>query len=288
MSKICIVLANFGTTHIEGLKGILNIKNHINDKFKNIPVKITFTSNIIRRVWKKRRENFNEWIDKGVPYEILNVKGIVATIGDCIEEEIKNIIVQPTHLFYMEQVHDLYSYINAFKSIKTMKKKWLPFDNIVMGRPALGMFSEKYNYIDDIRRAVKALKKDIDLAKMNNSSLLYMAHGNKDFPNGIFYEIESIFNETFPEINTVFACIEGKPSLSEAIKKIKSKNILLKPFMVVAGTHAKEDMKGWKGILKNMNFNVNDILEGLGEIDEFAKIYVNHINDVINDLKFLE
>ena len=287
MCKTCIILANFGTTQINGLKAILNIENVIKEAFPHIPVKITFTSNIIRKVWKKRNSQKDEWRKKGIPEKILNVKGIISTIGEAVEEEFENIIVQPTHIFYMEQVHDLFSYIKAFQSIKTMQKKWMPFKKIVMGRPALGMFSENHFYVDDIINGLKTLKDDVLLARDKNSDLLYMAHGNEKFPLGIFYEIEVIFNEIFPEINTIFACVEGKPSLEEALKKIKSKNILLKPFMIVAGIHAKEDMMDWEKILLDKGYNVESIMEGLGEKKEFAEIFVKHIKDIAleNDIE---
>ncbi len=283
MSNTCIIIANFGTTQLDGLKAILNIEKVIKNEFPYIPVKITFTSNIIRKIWKERKKEAQIWIEKGVPEYIINVKGIISTIGEAIEEEFENIIVQPTHIFYMEQVHDLFSYIKAFQSIKTMQKRWMPFKKIVMGRPALGMFSEKYFYSEDIKKGLECLKEDVKIAKNNNSTLFYMAHGNEKFPLGIFYEIEATFNQMYPEINTVFACVEGKPSFEEAVKKIKTKDILLKPFMIVAGTHAEEDMNEWKEILHSKGYNVEMIKKGLGENNQFAMIFVEHIRNIAED-----
>ncbi len=283
MSKTYIILANFGSTQLNGLKAILNIEKAIKDEFPNIPVKITFTSNIVRKIWRKRKNEAEKWIAKGVPEKILNVKGVIPTIGDIIEEEYENIIVQPTHIFYMEQVHDLFSIVKAFQSINTMQKKSKPFKKIVMGRPALGMFSEKYHYVEDIKKAVKTLIEDVEFAKRKNSLLLYMAHGNEKFPSGIFYEVEKIFNEIFPEIDTFFSCVEGRPNFNEVLKKLNNKNVVLKPFMMVAGIHAKEDMHNWKNILEKEGYNVSVVEKGLAENYEFAKIFANHIKDVAID-----
>ena len=283
MCKTCIILANFGTTHLNGLKSILNIKREISNSFKNIPVKVTFTSNIIRRIWKKRKNEKEKWLKLGIPEDILNVKGIISTIGEAIEEEFENIIVQPTHLFYMEQVHDLYSYIKAFQSIKTMQKKWMPFKKIVMGRPALGMFSDKYYYLNDMKKAILTLKDDVEQAENKKASLFYMAHGNKNFPNGIFYEIEDMFNEIYNNVNIVIACVEGNPCFEKSIKKLKNQKILLKPFMTVAGVHAEEDMTEWRDKLIENGFSVEIIKKGLGENNDFAKIFVEHIKDVASD-----
>ena len=283
MSNTCIILASFGTTNLNGLNAVLNIKRMIEEEFATTPVKITFTSNIIRKVWKKRKANIDEWLNRGVPSEILNVKGIISTVGEAIEEGFEYIILQPTHIFYMEQVHDLFSYVKAFQSIKTLQEKWMPFKKIVMGRPALGMYSEKYSYIDDIKNGIKCLKEDVEIAKRMDADILYMAHGNERFPLGIFYEIEAIFNGIYLDVNTIFACVEGRPTIDEALKKIKSNNVILKPFMIVSGIHVKEDLLKWKEKLEIKGYKVKSIEKGLGENDKFARIFVNHIKDVVND-----
>ena len=46
--KSAIVLAMFGTTVEPALRGLLNIRDRIIKKYHDTPVKINFTSNIIR------------------------------------------------------------------------------------------------------------------------------------------------------------------------------------------------------------------------------------------------
>lgn len=68
----------------------------------------------------------------------------------------------------------------------------------------------------------------------------------------------------------------------------KEKQVTLIPLMVAAGSHTKNDMAGekqdsWKNILLNEGFKVNIHLHGLGEIHKFKDIYLNHIEDLIEN-----
>ena len=176
-SKVAIVLANFGTTVPSAVQAIVNIQNHVKAAFPDVPVKITFTSNIIRSVWKKRQTEAAKWLGQGIPAEVLYVKNVIATLGDLLEEGYDTIIVQPTHIFFMEQSHDLLAHIQALASIQTIKAKWKPFEKIVMGRPALGMPGDRYDYREDLKTALNTVKPDVELARKHGAILVYMAHG---------------------------------------------------------------------------------------------------------------
>ncbi len=289
--KVAIVLASFGTTVPSAVEAITNIQNQAKKAFPGIPVKITFTSNIIRSVWKERQADAKKWLGKGIPKEILYVKNIIATIGDLREDGYRNIIVQPTHMFFMEQAQDLSSYVNALASIKTTKEKWMPFDNIVMGRPALGGPGDKYDYHDDMETALKTLAGDVELAKKKNAKLVYMGHGNEHWSTGIYMEAAKKMCELYPDVVTYIGSVEGFPGIEDVARYLShhnSGNIVLKPFMIVAGDHATNDMAGdeedsWESILTKQGFKVTTVLKGLGSNDKFAQIFVDHIRDAARD-----
>ena len=61
---------------------------------------------------------------------------------------------------------------------------------------------------------------------------------------------------------------------------------VLQPLMVVAGDHANNDMAGdgedsWKTILEREGYEVECILEGLGQIPAIRDIYMEHIKTAI-------
>ncbi len=289
--KTAILLASFGTTVPSGVKALDNITEQVRKAYPGTEVRITFTSNMVRAVWKKRRAEAQKWLDQGISTEILNVKNIIQTMGDLQEDGFRNIIVQPTHMFYMEQSYDLNSYVSTLGSIKTLKSKWRPFETVVMGRPALGMPSDRYSYQNDIDRVVKSLVGEVEMARKEGASLLYMGHGNENWSTGIYAETEKKMRAAYPDVETFIGVVEGTPALDDllpALKSAKSKKIILRPFMITAGDHAVNDMAGaerdsWKSILAAEGYAVQPVLEGLGSNPAFAALFVENIADAARD-----
>lgn len=65
-----------------------------------------------------------------------------------------------------------------------------------------------------------------------------------------------------------------------------AKNVVLMPLMVVAGDHANNDMAGdeedsWKTILTNTGYEVECILEGMGQNAAIRAIYIEHVGAAI-------
>ncbi|BBO89665.1 sirohydrochlorin cobaltochelatase [Desulfosarcina ovata] len=290
-SKTAIILASFGTTVPEAVSAITNIQAKVKKAFPGVPVKVTFTSNIIRSVWKERQADAKTWLGKGIPEEILYVRNIIATFGDLREEGYTDIIVQPTHMFFMEQSHDLTSYVNAMRSIRTMKQKWMPFHKIAMGRPALGTVGPQYDYHEDVEKAIKTLADDFAMAKKNKATLVYMGHGNEHWSTGIYSETAKAMREMYPAVKTIIGSVEGYPSIDDVLKclsRTKGDKVILKPFMIVAGDHATNDMASeeddsWKTLIEEQGLKVMPVLKGLGSNDAFAGIFVEHIRDAAKD-----
>lgn len=290
--KAAIILASFGTTVPSAVESIINIQQKVQAAFPETPVSVTFTSNIIRKVWKKRQAEARKWLDQGIPPEILYVKNIITTFGELREEGYRDIVVQPTHMFFMEQSHDLAQYVQAMGSIRTINKKWQPFDKIALGRPALGTIGNQYEYRKDLKRALKTLAPDVELARKNKAILVYMAHGNEHWSVGIYGEAVKMMGELYPEVTTCIGAVEGYPGLEDisgCLKTADSKKVVLKPFMIVAGDHALNDMAGdgedsWKNVLIRQGFDVIPVLAGLGSNDDFANLFVEHIKDATGDM----
>jgi len=289
--KTAIILASFGTTVPSAVESIINIQQKVQAAFPEVPVRVTFTSNIIRKVWKKRQANAQKWLDQGIPPEILYVKNIISTFGDLREEGYREIVVQPTHMFFMEQSHDLAQYVEAMRSIRTIKKRWQPFNKIALGRPALGTIGNQYEYQKDLEKALRTLAPDVALARKNKANLVYMAHGNEHWSVGIYGEAAKMMREIYPDVITYIGAVEGYPGLEDVsryLKHAEGGKIILKPFMIVAGNHAVNDMAGddedsWKNVLTQQGFDVIPVLKGLGSNDEFARLFVAHIKDAARD-----
>ncbi len=183
-AKTAIIIASFGTTKPDAVKSIDHITTRVKSAFPGIEVRVVFTSNIVRSVWEKRSRNPKVWTDKGINREILFTKNILSTFGDLKTEGFKDVIVQPTHLFHMEQYHDLMQYVDAIKSIKTIRDKWKPFNKIALGRPALGTIGDVYPYQDDLKNVVKTFADDVSLARQKKPLLFIWAMEMSSGPQG--------------------------------------------------------------------------------------------------------
>jgi len=290
--KKAIVLAGFGTSYPSALVAITNIRDRVQKAFPETKVELAFTSNIIRKIWHKRQNDKQFLADNpNIPKDILFVKGPLATIADLQDEGYNVIIVQPTHIYAGEEFADLSSYIAGLNATKTIKTKFMPFKKLVIGRPLLGKYGIKYDYHDDLTPAAEALADDVALADKNGATLVYMGHGNEYYSTGIYVEFQQTLQKMYPKTNILVGTVEGYPSLDnvvEALLHTKTKKVVLKPFMVVAGDHANNDMAGdeddsWKKVLESKGIEVITVTKGLGENSKIVDIYINHIKDVAKD-----
>ena len=121
----------------------------------------------------------------------------------------------------------------------------------------------------------------------DDEMLVLMGHGTDHHANSAYPTLEYTFHalgynqvlvgtvESFPELKNVMAKLEisGK------------KKVVLMPFMLVAGDHAKNDMAGeedsWKSELEDAGYEVRVIMKGLGEFEGIRKIFTEHLEEEI-------
>ncbi|MCK5229586.1 MAG: sirohydrochlorin cobaltochelatase, partial [Desulfobulbaceae bacterium] len=290
--KPAIVLAVFGTSHVSALPGILDIYHSVQKEFPEREVRLSFTSDIVRRIWQDRR-NDKDFINAnpGVPKEIFLVKGPLAAIADLQDEGHGYIIVQPTHLASGEEYNDLASCVAAFNSIRTIKAGNMPLQKVILGRPAFGMPGIVHEYHHDIERAAHSLASDVAQARDKDAALVYMGHGNEHFSTGVYIEFADVMRSVYPDVQTYVTTVEGFPSydvLFRDLKRDKVRKVYLKTLMTVAGDHAKNDMAGdeedsLKNLLLARGIQVEVDLHGLGENEKFAAVFVANIKDAARD-----
>lgn len=184
----------------------------------------------------------------------------------------EEVIVQPLHIMFGEEYEKVEKAVEVFRD---------DFKKLKLGRPLL------YNN-EDYSIAAKALKNQLPDIKKDLAVVL-MGHGTEHRANASYFQFDYYLKE---HINpNIYICnVESEPSVYNVAPKLKEKNIkevLLMPFMLVAGEHANIDMASdeedsFKSILEQHGFKVNISLKGLGENKEIQQIYVNHIKDEMN------
>ena len=147
-----------------------------------------------------------------------------------------------------------------------------------MGKPLLSS-------VDDYKKSIHAVMAETQLE--DDEMLVLMGHGTDHHANSAYPTLEYTFHalgynqvlvgtvESFPELKNVMAKLEisGK------------KKVVLMPFMLVAGDHAKNDMAGeedsWKSELEDAGYEVGVIMKGLGEFEGIRKIFTEHLEEEI-------
>lgn len=285
MSKTAIVLAAFGVSLPQALPGITNVVRRVRESF-DCPVEVCFTSNIVRGMWQKRLAD-QRWIadNPHTPDYVRRIKGPLATIAALQDSGHKTQIIQPLHVYAGEEYHDLRNFVAALAGIETIKPKWRPFQKVVLGRPALGAPGVAHPYLRDIERAADALAADVQQARETDAALVYVGHGNHVFSTGVYHEMQQVLQQRHPDVAIEIGAVEGMFGAEYVTGRLGDwgvGRVLLKPLMLVAGVHARDDMAGeeegsWRSVLAQMGFRVECRLQGLGEMDAWADIYVQNI-----------
>ena len=120
-----------------------------------------------------------------------------------------------------------------------------------------------------------------------NDAIVFMGHGTESEADYAYQKLQDEYLKAGKN-NIFIATVEGKVTIKDVIEKMKEKDfkrILLKPLMIVAGDHAKNDMSSddedsWKTILKNEGYEVTSVLKGMGEYKFIREMFMDKLKDV--------
>ena len=95
----------------------------------------------------------------------------------------------------------------------------------------------------------------------------------------------------YPDRPTLVGVMDGEPSLAQILNELQNMGVArvtLAPFLLLAGLHARRDMAGdhpgsWKMTMRRAGLEVDCVLRGLGALDAWAAIYVQHIKDAMRE-----
>lgn len=119
-----------------------------------------------------------------------------------------------------------------------------------------------------------------------------MGHGNDHIDVKSYRDFEATMKKMY-DYPVFMGLVEGKPEFEDVLKGLKEakmKTVLLAPFMLVAGDHAKNDLDGdeedsWRTVLTKEGYTVKSHIQGLGLIDSWADIYVERLKKLDEQYK---
>ena len=279
-----LLVVSFGTSfndsRAEDVKGI---EDALAEAYPDWSVRRAFTAQIIINHVEARDD---EVIDN-----------MQQALDRAVENGVKNLVVQPTHLMHGAEYDEMTEAINGYKD---------KFESVAIAEPMLGEVGDDATVINDDKKAVAQAITDeackeagfdsMDAAAEAGTSFVFMGHGTSHTAN-ITYDQMQTQMENLGFKNAFIGTVEGKPedtACDKVIEKVKEagyKNVVLRPLMVVAGDHANNDMAGddedsWKSqFVASGNFeNVDAQIAGLGRIEAVEQLYVDHTKAAIDSI----
>ena len=264
MARPVILVTSFGTSFPESRHITIGaIESAVRESFPDYDVRRAFTAQIIidhiKEDTGRKIDNFEEAMDRA------------------LADGVKEIVVLPTHLM------DGFEYNDIKDSLE--KNYQSKFDKCALGVPLLAAEADQ-------KAVAKAVKSEMEKYEADDTAICLMGHGTEAESNSIYTTMQEVFKDLGYD-NYFMATVEAEPTfadVAEAVTKAGYKKAVLRPFMVVAGDHANNDMadeedpESFASILKAAGLEVESVIEGLGQIDEVDDLYVQHAQDAIDSL----
>lgn len=256
-----LLVLSFGTSFNDSRRLTIGaIENSLESAFPDYSVRRGFSANIVID-HINRRDN-------------ILIDDIDAALKRAVDNGVKNLVVQPTHLMngieYNEIVDKTAAYSDAF-------------EKVVFGEPLL-------TSDEDFERVEKAIVDWTSEYNDVNTAICFMGHGTEADSNHVYEKMQKLLKDN-GHTNYFIGTVEASPTLNDVMNAVKSggyKKVILEPLMVVAGDHANNDMAGdedsWKTAFEEEGFEVECLLRGLGENEEIRQIYVDHAQAAIDSI----
>lgn len=257
MNKKCAILVvSFGTTHLDTMENcILATEKQISSTFAGYPVYRAFLSPTIMRRLKEKHE--------------LVIDNVAEALARIEEDGYEQAVLQPTLLLSGIE-YDLLKKECEKTKLKT-----------VIGRPLL-------ETEQDCEVLAELLIEENPLKA--REALVLMGHGTEHEANHIYHTMQKFFE--MKEYPCFLATVEGTPTFEDAIEGLRSwgaERAKVMPLMFVAGDHAQNDMAGKEDSLLSMvcriGIQAEPIFQGLGESKSVQMLYVERVQDALEEIK---
>ena len=277
-----ILVVSFGTSFNNSRAAdIKGIEDTLQAAYPDWSVRRAFTAQIIINHVQARDgekiDNVNQALDRAV------------------NNGVKNLIVQPTHLMHGAEYDELIGELDNYKD---------QFESVQVAEPLLGEVGADATVINADKKAVaeiltaEAVKTagydSLDAAKEDGAAFVFMGHGTSHTAKVSYSQMQTQMQELGYD-NVFIGTVEGEPeetaceAVIDAAAEAGYTKVILRPLMVVAGDHANNDMAGgdedsWLSMFKASGKfdSVDTQIAGLGEIEGIQQIYVEHTADAMN------
>ena len=277
-----ILVVSFGTSFNDSrVADIKGIEDAIQEAFPDWSVRRAFTAQIIINHVQARDGEKIDNVDQA--------------LQRAVDNGVKNLIVQPTHLMHGAEYDELMKAVEEYKD---------NFETVKVAEPLLGEVGTDAAVINADKKAVaetltaEAVKTagydSLEAAKEDGVAFVFMGHGTAHVAKVSYSQMQAQMEDLGYD-NVFIGTVEGEPedtaceAVIDKVAEAGYTKVILRPLMVVAGDHANNDMAGddddsWKSMFNASGKfdSVDTPIAGLGSIADIEKIYVQHTTDAIN------
>lgn len=257
-----LLVVSFGTSFNDSRRLTIGaIEEDMEKTFTDFAVRRAFTAQIVIDHVKDRD---GEVIDN-----------VTEALERAVENGVKTLVVQPTHLMngieYDELQGTLAEYADAF-------------EKVVVGEPLL-------TSDEDFKVVETAITEETAEYDDGETAIVFMGHGTEHESNGVYAKLQNLLTED-EYLNYYIGTVEAEPSLEDVVEAVDAgeyTKVVLVPLMVVAGDHAHNDMASdeedsWKTTFTEAGYEVEALLQGLGENEAIRELYVQHAQAAVDSL----
>ena len=262
--KPVILVVSFGTSYNDSRHITIGaIEDAIREAYPDYDVRRAFTAQII--------------IDKLAERDGIVIDNFEQAMDKLVEEGVQKVIVQPTHLMAGYEYTDV---LNSLQSNYADK-----FEAIVLGDPLL-------TSDEDYSEVVEALCDATAEYDDGQTAICFMGHGTEADSNGDYTHLQQVLTDA-GHTSYFVGTVEATPTFDDVVEAAQAAGFtkaVLRPLMVVAGDHANNDMAdtedpdSFASKFIAAGFEVECVVEGLGQLVAIDDIYVRHVADAINQL----
>ena len=262
--KPVILVVSFGTSYNDSRHITIGaIEDAIRETYPDYDVRRAFTAQII--------------IDKLAERDGIVIDNFEQAMDKLVEEGVQKVIVQPTHLMAGYEYTDV---LNSLQSNYADK-----FEAIVLGDPLL-------TSDEDYSAVVEAICDATAEYDDGQTAICFMGHGTEADSNDDYTHLQQVLTDA-GHTSYFVGTVEATPTFDDVVAAAQAAGFtraVLRPLMVVAGDHANNDMAdtedpdSFASKFIAAGFEVECVVEGLGQLVAIDDIYVRHVADAIAQL----
>ncbi len=251
-----ILVVSFGTSFPDTLaKTIDVVERDMAGRFPEWEVRRAFTSRMI--IGKLARDG-------------VAVDHLIDALERLIRDGVRVVVLQPTHVMNGLETDEMNRIARVYAS---------SFDTLSVGTP---LMTSPEDHEETIRAVESAVLRNLPETG-GRTAVVLMGHGSEHYANSTYSELQlRLTTSGFGDVYVT--TVDGFPSFESTAELMRGKgytDVVLHPFMLVAGDHAVNDMAGdgegsLRRFMESQGYRVHVVVRGLGEYPEFQDMFARH------------